>query len=142
MIVAVTGHQPTGLWGYQPNPKYRLLRQELGRQFEVLIRDRQAKQFLFGMAQGADSIAFDACLRLREQHQIELVAVAPYAQFPNRWERDQYDRYQQRLCVADQVVHVDTLPEYAVCGTSLSASITTRSCYRAISTWLIMPIWS
>lgn len=146
MVVAITGHRPTGLWGYQPNPKYTLLRQDLSRRFEALIQQRQVSRFLFGMALGADSIAFDVCLKLREKHQIELIAVVPYAQFPNRWERGQYERYRQRVEVADEVVHVDTLREYEVwdvpVGFHHNQKLLSRNQYLVDHADLVFAIWS
>lgn len=146
MIVAVTGHRPTGLWGYRPDPNYRNLRQDLSRRFLALIKDRKADRFFFGMALGVDSMAFDVCARIRERHPIQLVAAAPYANQAQHWDPEQRERYHHRLALADEVVFVDELLEYTVArvpvGSYDPGKLLARNQYLVDHADLVFAVWS
>lgn len=146
MIVAVIGHRPTGLWGYNPNPNYRHLREDLARRFLSLVKERKADRFLFGMALGVDSMAFDVCVRIREKHHIQLVAAVPYANQAQHWEPEQKEKYSRRLEVADETVYVDELSDYAVTGTPVgtydTGKLLAKSQYLVDHASTIFAVWS
>lgn len=146
MNVAVTGHRPTGLWGYRPHPGYRMLRDTLARTFTKLINERGVDTFLSGMAPGADTLAFDACLKLREEHGIQLVAVVPYEEQDKKWEPEQRDRYRARLRMADQIIHVDTLPDCQVAAVPIGAyqagKLLARNQHLVDHASVVVAVWS
>ncbi len=148
MIVAVTGHRPTGLWGYSPNRNYAYMRQELARRLLEFIQKRKADRFLFGMALGVDSMAFDVCTKIREQlhPEVRLVAAVPYADQAQHWDPEHRQRYRHRLDVADEVVRVDELPEYAVpkvpVGIYDPAKLLARNQYLVDQADLVLAVWT
>lgn len=116
MIAGLTGHRPTDLWGFRSHPGYKMLSEQLAKTCLRLVTERGADTFLSGMALGADTIAFDACVRIREKHPIQVVAVVPYEMQAARWAPEHQARYRQRLSRADEVVYVDMLDQYSVPG--------------------------
>lgn len=146
MIVAMTGHRPHDLWGYERAVGYMVLRDELLRRSQQLAVERQASRFLVGTAQGADAVAFDACLRLRRTQAIEVVAVVPYRQYPDRWGREQRERYLRRLTLANQVIFVDELPAYATdrapVGVHHPDKLPARNQYLVDHSDLVVVVWA
>lgn len=152
MIVAIAGHQPTELWGPKPDRRYSLLRQELGRQIAQLVRDRKAQRLFLGTSLGVDSMAFDLCVRINDEHPGEdrrgiltLIAVVAYQGQADRWAVEQQERHRMRLQRATEIHYVESRPGYEVpdapVGAYHPAKLLARNQYLVDHAELLLVVW-
>jgi len=100
------------------------------------------------MALGVDSMAFDACTKIREQLHVNvrLVAAVPYANQAQHWDPEHRQRYRRRLELADEVVMVDELPDYAVARVPIGAydpaKLLARNQYLVDHADLVFAVWT
>ncbi len=103
--VCLTGHRPRFLpWGYdEERQNCKLFKEKLT---EMLLEEIENGYscFLTGMAEGFDMIATELLLKLKEEKDIEVIAIIPCARQEVRWKRDQQLRYRNLLCECDDKI--------------------------------------
>lgn len=115
MRVGFTGHRPNKLYGYKAdNPKYKALYDAI---FKVVHKQAFSvpdAEFVSGMALGADTLFFEACLEVKNRiSSIRIISAVPYMDQPNKWvDTKDINKYYDYLDMADEVVYVDTLDGY------------------------------
>lgn len=99
--IAVTGHRPKMLWGYDLNhPKYSVLKEKMK---EVLIK-KKCTEAITGMALGADMVYALSVLELKEQgYNIKLHCAVPCEGQSSRWPASSQRMYQRILDKADKI---------------------------------------
>jgi len=98
MTLAVTGHRPNKLGGYDtPNPTYDAVRRAL----RTRLLELRPTKVLTGMALGVDQWVAELCIEL----QIPFVAVIPFPGQEKAWPRRAQRRYHTLLAQAvDRVI--------------------------------------
>lgn len=106
--VAVTGHRPPKLWGYDlSDPHY----EHLQKIFEQHLLNVHCTDAWTGMALGADTIFARAVLELRARCvDIKLHCAIPCLNHSSRWTRESQQEYDRILSVADEVSLVTRQP--------------------------------
>lgn len=104
MKIAVTGHRPGKLYGYNlSEPKYTILKEK----FKYILRKYKATKAYTGMALGTDTIFANAVIDLKKEGlHIKLVAVLPCANQDKKWSKKDQKRYQEILQAADEVIQL------------------------------------
>lgn len=104
MDIAVTGHRPGKLYGYNLSaPEYTILKEKL----KMILKKFKATTAYTGMALGTDTIFANAVLDLKKEGMdIRLVAVVPCANQDKKWSKKDQKRYQEILQAADEVVQL------------------------------------
>ena len=108
--LAVTGHRPNKLYGYNRNnlrydALYRIMKDEI---IEVYNTDNEM-ECITGMALGADTIFAMAVLELKSLgYNIRLVCAIPFKGQENRWKPQDINVYNYILKHSDEVVYVST----------------------------------
>lgn len=109
MKVAVSGHRPPGIGGYEtPNPTEQWVRATINKTLASLVERQGAITGITGMALGVDLIYAEECHRLG----IPFIAALPFKGQENRWPDRSQILYRTMLKAAAEVVIVDELPEY------------------------------
>lgn len=107
--IAVTGHRPNKLWGYNLlNEQYFQLQKLFEEYVKNNITDPNREvEMISGMALGADTIFAKAALSLKEQgYNIKLVAAIPFKGQESLWPEETKNQYRRLLNCADEVVFV------------------------------------
>ncbi len=104
MKIAVTGHRPGKLYGYNlSEPEYTILKEK----FKYILRKYKATKAYTGMALGTDTIFANAVIDLKKEGlHIKLVAVLPCANQDKKWSKKDQKRYQEILQAADEVIQL------------------------------------
>lgn len=103
MIIAVTGHRPNKLWGYDYwTPKYI----ELGKQLRQILIENQASHIISGMALGVDTVFAMVGLKLG----IPLECAIPCQGQDSQWIKESKDLYNKILEQCDKVTFVSDQP--------------------------------
>ena len=101
MIIAVTGHRPNKLYGYDLNNEKNL---ELKEKFKKLLIDNKCTEAITGMALGVDTIFALAVLELKDEgYDIKLHCAIPCKNHSSKWIRESVDLYNKILEKADIV---------------------------------------
>lgn len=110
MNIAVTGHRPRKLYGYNLSaPEYTILKEK----FKTILKKNKATTAYTGMALGADIVFANAVLDLKKEGiDIRLVAVLPCANQDKKWSKKDQKRYQEVLQAADEVMQL-SVEEYS-----------------------------
>lgn len=99
VTVAVTGHRPDKLYGYDTaDPRYDMLRERLSAQFEEL----GATHLVTGMALGFDQLAFEVA----KERGMKVTAAVPFQGQAGNWPKASQEQYQEMLSRADRAVVV------------------------------------
>jgi uncharacterized phage-like protein YoqJ len=105
VIVAVTGHRPPKIGGWNPeNPLRRWVRAQI----EEVLLDLKPERAITGMALGVDQEFADVCIDLN----IPYVAAVPFEGQEQVWPDKAQRLYHQLLGQADEIVYVSS-PGYA-----------------------------
>ena len=104
MIIAVTGHRPNKLWGYDlKHPKYK----ELSDLIKQFLKEHNATHCISGMALGVDMVFAISVLKLKRKGlDISLECAIPCANQPCKWNKQDQDLYYKILNRADIVTQV------------------------------------
>jgi uncharacterized phage-like protein YoqJ len=103
MILAMTGHRPPALGGYNiPNPTYDKIREALRNKFQEL----KPEKIISGMALGTDQWAAETAMELG----IPFIAAVPCDGQDSRWPDESKRKYQVILDSAAEVVVVSPGP--------------------------------
>lgn len=111
-----TGHRPDKLGGYDlKNPITAKLREKLSEVIEQLIVEKGIVRFITGGALGTDQIAFKRVHDLKQKYpNIQNIIAVPFEQQSQAWPEKSQLLYKNKILpLADEVVYVDTLPDYA-----------------------------
>lgn len=107
MVIAVTGHRPQKLWGYDMNDKRYVRMTEAIKQYLIKNECTEAIQ---GMALGVDQLFAKAVLDLKaEGHNIRLVGAIPFKGQESRWNMKAQSYYQYLLKHCDEICVVGDL---------------------------------
>lgn len=116
MIIAVTGHRPKDLFGYQTEQPYWALQRRIEEAIADIARWNhlpfEAIELRTGGAQGADMTAFRAGKDLGCVSHI----FVPFAGQDSRWRKDGLfgqDDYQRLIRIADDLTFVDHTEKYS-----------------------------
>jgi uncharacterized phage-like protein YoqJ len=120
MNICFTGHRPKKLGGYDWGaPKNKKIMSTLLNNIILIMNNTDSLDFTFicGGALGIDQMAFEICADLRDVatiHDIKLVLAMPFEKQDGNWfsQKDK-DRLKSQRERADEVVLVDTLPDYS-----------------------------
>lgn len=106
--IAVTGHRPNKLWGYDlHNPNYI----EMKELFKHILITKNASEGITAMALGVDQIFALAVLELKQQgYDIKLICTIPCLNHPCKWLEESKILYYNILDKADEVVQVSNKP--------------------------------
>lgn len=105
--VALTGHRPNKLWGYDLNhPAYRALQNHLEFLIEDGLKRSDVLRLHSGMALGADTIWAQAIVALKKRYPQRIVFVAnvPFETQDSRWPDTSRQTYRSLLTQADEIV--------------------------------------
>ncbi len=107
ITVAVTGHRPNKLFGYDlSDPRYNLMKQS----FKNFLRKQNAGAAITGMALGVDTVFALAVLELKKEgYPIQLIAAIPCRNQESRWNQYDQHHYHDILRECNQTVYVTTL---------------------------------
>lgn len=155
MVVSISGHRPTGLWGHNRDPRYAFLRTRLHKEIVRLVREQNAQRFFVGTSLGVDSMALNLLTKLSRSSAdpcyagrslLTVIAVVPYESQADRWEPEQQERYRRRLELAPEVHYVDCHPDYLVDdapkGAPHPAKMLARNQYLVDRADLVLVVWS
>ena len=102
MILAITGHRPNKLGGYDPNPTSKQVQKAIERALLLLKPDK----LITGMALGVDQWAAALCIR----HSIPFIAAVPCMEHEIKWNDKSQELYFRLLNKAEEVVVVTQTP--------------------------------
>lgn len=98
-VLALTGHRPDDLWGYDmSDDRYA----EAKRRLAEYCNKNGINTIVSGMAQGFDQIGAEVAL----EHGLKLVCAVPFAGQESPWPKQKQDYYFRILQLADKVVYV------------------------------------
>ena len=122
MKIAVTGHRPNKLWGYNyDHPNYRKLKDI----FKKILKENNCTEVITGMALGVDQVFAQAVLELKDEGvNISLTCAIPCFNHPSKWPNSSKVLYDSILNRADNIV-ITTKEEY------------TRSCMQKRNIWMV-----
>jgi len=110
MIVAVTGHRPNKLWGYDlSEPKYKILHDNF---FDLLI-ENNTTHCISGMALGVDTVFAIAAIHYRYRRinkSIILEAAIPCLNQEKLWNKKDQRLYHKILKKFDMITYVNRKP--------------------------------
>lgn len=108
ITIAVTGHRPNKLWGYNLNERHYI---ELQHRFETELVNRGCTDAWTGMALGADTVFAHAVLALRDRGvDIKLHCAIPCQGHSSRWFAESVREYNRIVERADEAVIVTNAP--------------------------------
>lgn len=105
MIVALTGHRPNKLWGYDlKHPNY----QTLAKTLRKYVLDLKADRIITGMALGADTVWAFVGLNIREKFNpdLQIEAAIPCRNHSSKWTTSSQQMYDRILSQCDEVTLV------------------------------------
>ena len=109
MKIAVSGHRPNKLYGYNLNNKKNI---ELKKKFKEILIENNCTEAITGMALGVDTIFALAVLELKsEGYNIKLHCAIPCRSHSCKWIKESVDLYNDILNKAD-IVKLVTDEEY------------------------------
>jgi uncharacterized phage-like protein YoqJ len=152
--VSFTGHRPH--WdskkdklgtGYSITNERASAYGELMRKEIVKLMRRGAKRFISGGALGVDQIAYWTVHKLqREGCDIENILAVPFeSQYSNWRSKELVAWYHAMVKRADEVVYVDTLPEYSTgarAGVYVPAKMQKRNEYMVNNSDVVIAVWN
>lgn len=101
MIIAVTGHRPNKLYGYNLNNEKNL---ELKEKLKKILINNKCTEAITGMALGVDTIFALAVLELKDEgYNIKLHCAIPCRNHSSKWIKESVDLYNDILSKADVV---------------------------------------
>lgn len=110
--VAVTGHRPSKLWGYDySHPGYTKLAQKLAN----TLREVGATHLISGMALGADQVFAMVGVQLRPKCGWTVEAAVPCANHDSKWAPESKQLNKQLLTQVDRVTYVSDKPYTSRC---------------------------
>lgn len=138
MKIAVTGHRPNKLWGYDYNePHYIRLMTKLR---EVVINSinndkNEPLELISGMALGVDTLFAVLALELKQEgYNVRLVCALPFKGQEGNWIPESKKLYHEILARADEVV--------CVCGEGYAAyKMQRRNEYMVDRSDLLIAVW-
>lgn len=127
MIIAVTGHRPNKLWGYDYwTPKYI----ELGRKLRQILIDYSPDFIISGMALGVDTVFAMVGLKLG----IPLECAIPCQGQDSQWIKESQDLYKSILSRAQKITFVSDQPYHP-------SLMQLRNQYMVDSCDLLIAVW-
>lgn len=127
MIVAVTGHRPKKLWGYDlKHPKYQKL-------FDVMkqfLLEKDAVKCISGMALGVDTIFAICAIKSK----IYLECAIPCSNHSSKWNKESRNMYDKILSLAQETTLVTPT-------TYTNECMQTRNKYMVDNCNLLLAIW-
>jgi len=102
IVLAVTGHRPPKLGGYDNEENFR----KLVDYFVKIIREVKPDKGITGMALGVDQAFAFACL----EEQVPFIVAVPFHGQERRWPRSSQKRYEYLLSRAESVKYVHDGP--------------------------------
>lgn len=108
-IIAVTGHRPTKLFGYDMSrPEYMSMK----RFMKAYLKKKCCTVAVSGMALGVDQLFAEAVLELKEEgYDIKLHCAIPCKNHSSKWPRKSQEIYEDILKKADEI-HLVSDEEY------------------------------
>lgn len=105
MKIAITGHRPNKLWGYNYYTEKYL---ELGRQIRNILIENNATHIISGMALGVDTIYALVGLKLKRTIMPKLVieCAIPCLNHSSKWLKSSVDLYNKILRKANIITYV------------------------------------
>lgn len=100
IIIALTGHRPSKLAGYDLNKLYyQKMQKELEKIIESFLQNHKIVECHSGMALGADTVWAQAICTLKEKHpnQIVFIADIPDTNQCSKWSQEDQKRWQRLL---------------------------------------------
>nr|WP_308627840.1 SLOG family protein [uncultured Eisenbergiella sp.] len=132
-----TGHRPEGLpfQADETQPGCVKLKERLTQEIERLITEEGVCHFITGMALGADQIAAELVLKLKEKHpQITLESAIPYEEQAIKWTVPQRERYYEIAEKCDETTTLQT--------TYTSDCMKKRNYYMVDHSGFVLAVWS
>ena len=131
--IAITGHRPHKLWGYDYHiPEYY----NLGKQLRSIILDRNATHIISGVALGVDTIFALVGLKLKQSgHDLQIECAVPCINQSSRWYKDSVDLYNSILKQSDKVTYVSNKPYSPQC-------MQDRNKYMVDNCDLLIAVWN
>lgn len=108
MKIAVTGHRPNKLWGYDyKHPNYKTLCET----FKQLLIENNCTEAITGMALGVDQVFAMAVIGLKKAgHSIKLYCAIPCQNHSSKWPSESVRIYNTILKYSDNTVLVNDKP--------------------------------
>lgn len=130
MILAVTGHRPQKLGGWN-----RGIHDGLGAFAMAVLADRRPSGVITGMALGWDQAVAVACVRLG----IPFVAAVPFEGQESRWNDQQQGDYEKLLLCASQV-HI-VCERHQVEDAGVPWAMQERNCWMVDNSSGLLALW-
>lgn len=105
MVIAVTGHRPDKLWGYElnlKNPNYMNLYIKM---YDFLIENKPTK-CISGMALGVDTLFACVVLKYKKKYPVLLECAIPCLNHSCKWNEKDKIFYNKILSLADIITYV------------------------------------
>ena len=154
ITVCFTGHRPNKLGGYDwNNNQNAIIRNRIRSAILKLIDsnpDEKEFRFISGMAIGVDQFAMHEVLEIKngmpDSINIITECAIPFKNQASKWfSKDDTNRYEYQLSVADRLIYVDTLDKYKIKGynedTYHPAKLQKRNEYMVDSSEVIIAVW-
>lgn len=148
ITVCFTGHRPDKLGGYDWNTEinFKIIK-ALGRKIEDVLLIEGARTFIFGGALGIDQMAFELVYQKNyDFHDIKMIMAVPFQNQAIKWfNKKDVDRYVSQLKRANEIVFVDTLPQYrcnlAPLGEYHPVKMQKRNEYMVDNSDIVIAVW-
>lgn len=115
VTVCVTGHRPSGLWGYNSSPKYAQLQNKIYQCVQYFHSQYNVTRFISGGAQGVDQLFFSVVdfFKKNEANGIENIVYQPFVGQEITW-KEKNSMFSQE----DYNVMIDNATDVVVCDES------------------------
>ncbi|MCK9198101.1 MAG: DUF1273 domain-containing protein [Bacilli bacterium] len=122
MKIAVTGHRPDKLWGYNyDHPNYRKMKDV----FKKILKENNCTEAITGMALGVDQVFAQAVIELKDEGMnVSLTCAIPCLNHPSKWPNSSVVLYNSILDRADNIIIV-------------TESNYTKTCMQKRNMWMV-----
>lgn len=138
--IAVTGHRPNKLWGYDlSHSKYKELEALLMKEIAKIIWEKLPEdtiECISGMALGVDTVFAKAVLQMKAEapDSIKFIAAIPCIEQDKFWREQDKIRYNNLLSLSDETVYVSKQPYSKGCMNARNQYMIDR-CDILIAVW-------
>lgn len=136
IVIALTGHRPKDLWGYDlNNQNYIRMKILLEKMIEEALTKNEIVECHSGMALGADTIWAQAIINMKEKYadRVLFVAEIPHQEQDNKWSERDKIVYRELLTHADSsVIYSEHYTNYCLLQRNLGMI---KSCNLLLAVW-------
>ncbi|ATF13580.1 DUF1273 domain-containing protein [Brevibacillus brevis X23] len=142
-----TGHRPDRYGHYDiKHEKNKPIIRALTGAIEMLIEEEKINRFISGGALGVDTLGFFSVHKIKEKYpNIKNILAVPFDDQDRKWSPEQKKWYRRMIELADEIIYVDTLSEYALkdmtAGKYHPAKLQKRNEYMVDHSYAVVAVW-